>query len=72
MTVDGGLNVVFEGIATVKHMDADWEKGWEFTVEAFDYRSQGVDSIHITFTAPDGTQHHMEGTLTSGNIVIKK
>ena len=72
MTVDGGLNVVFEGIATVKHIDADWEKGWEFTVEAFDYRSQGVDSIHITFTAPDGTQHHMEGTLTSGNIVIKK
>ena len=70
--VEGGLNVVFEGVATVKHMDADWQKGWKFTVEAFDYSSTGSDSIHIMFTAPDGTEHHMEGTLTSGNIVIKK
>ncbi|HSQ49217.1 MAG TPA: hypothetical protein VLL96_06015 [Candidatus Deferrimicrobiaceae bacterium] len=71
-TINGGLSATFEGVATVKHMDADWEKGWKFTVEAFDIGSKGADSIHITFTAPDGTQHHMEGTLTSGNIVIKK
>jgi hypothetical protein len=71
-TADGGLSVTFEGVATVKHMDGAWEKGWKFTVEAFDYGSNGADSIHIMFTAPDGTQHHMEGTLTSGNIVIKK
>jgi hypothetical protein len=70
--VEGGLNVVFEGVATVKHMDADWQKGWKFTVEAFDYGSKGTDFIHIMFTAPDGTEHHMEGTLTSGNIMIKK
>lgn len=70
--VEGGSSVIFEGVATVKHQDANWEKGWKFTVEAFDYGSKGVDSIHIMFTAPDGTEHHMEGTLTSGNIVIKK
>ena len=70
--VKGGLNVVFEGVATVKHMDKDWQKGWKFTVEAFDYGSKGQDSIHIMFTAPDRTEHHMEGTLTSGNILIKK
>jgi hypothetical protein len=70
--VEGGLSVVFEGVATVKHMDADWQKGWKFTVEAFDYGLKGNDYIHIMFTAPDGTEHHMEGTLTSGNIVIKK
>jgi hypothetical protein len=72
INIEGGLNVVFEGVATVKHMDADWQKGWKFTVEAFDYSSKGSDSIHIMFTAPDGTEHHMEGTLTSGNIIIKK
>ena len=72
INVEGGLKVIFEGVATVKHMDAGWEKGWKFTVEAFDYGSKGEDSIHIMFTAPDGTQHHMEGTLTSGNILIKK
>ncbi len=71
-TINGGLSATFEGVATVKHMDADWEKGWKFSVEAIDYGSNVADSIHITFTAPDGTQHHMEGTLTSGNIVIKK
>ena len=70
--VEGGLTVIFEGVATVKHMDTDWEKGWKFTVEAFDYGSKGGDSIHIMFTAPDGTEHHMDGTLTSGNILIKK
>jgi len=70
--VEGGLSVIFEGVATVKHHDADWEKGWKFTVEAFDYGWKGEDSIHILFTAPDGTEHHMEGTLTSGNILIKK
>jgi hypothetical protein len=52
-------------------MDADWEKGWKFTVEAFVYRSRGEDFIHIAFTAPDGTEHHMEGSTTSGNILIK-
>ena len=72
INVEGGLNLIFEGVATVKHMNADWEKGWKFTVEAFDYNSKGSDSLHIMFTAPDGTQHHMEGTLTSGNIIIKK
>ena len=70
--VEGGLSVIFEGVATVKHMDSGWEKGWKFTVEAFDYGWKGKDSIHIMFTAPDGTEHHMEGTLTSGIIVIKK
>ena len=70
--VEGGLSVIFEGVATVKHMDADWERGWKYTVEAFDSGLKGTDSIHIMFTAPDGTQHHMEGTLTSGNIQIKK
>jgi hypothetical protein len=69
--VDGDLTAVFEGVATVKHMEEDWQKGWKFTVEAFDSRSKGEDFIHIAFTAPDGTQHHMEGALTSGNILIK-
>jgi len=70
--VEGGLKVVFEGWATVKHMDTDWQKGWKFTVEAFDYGSKGGDSIHIMFTDPDGMEHHMGDTLTSGNILIKK
>lgn len=70
--VEGGLKVVFEGLATVKHMDAGWQKNWKFTVEAFDYGSKGVDSIHIMFTDPDGMEHHMGDTLTSGNILIKK
>ena len=70
--VEDGLSVIFEGVATVKHHDANWEKGWKFTVEAFDYGSTGADSIHIMFTAPNGMEHHMEGTLTSGNILIKK
>ena len=70
--VEGGLNAVFEGVATVKHMNEDWQRGWKFTVEAFDYDSKGIDFIHIMFTAPDGTEHHMEGALTSGNILIKE
>jgi hypothetical protein len=72
INVEGGLKVIFEGVAIVKHMDEDWQKDWKFTVEAFDSYSKGEDSIHIMFTAPDGMQHHMEGKLTSGNILIKK
>ena len=72
MEVQGGLKAIFEGLATVKHMDADWEGGWVFMVEAFDYDGTGEDFIHIMFIDPDGMEHHMEGTLTSGNIVIKK
>jgi hypothetical protein len=71
--VNGGLNVIFEGVATVKHMDADWQKGWKFTVEALDSGSKGSDKIHITFADPNNMElHEMDGTLTSGNILIKK
>ena len=66
---DEGLNVIFEGVATVKHMDTDWQRGWKFTVVASDTRHG--DSINIMFTAPDGTEHHMMG-IDTGNIVIKK
>lgn len=71
MRVEGGLNVVFEGFATVKMMDEPWQRCWRLTVEAFDYGCRN-DAISVHLVSPTGVEHHMEGTLTSGNIVVKK
>ena len=71
MRVEGGLGVVFEGFATVKMDGGNWEKGWKLTVEAFDFRYKG-DVISVHLVSPTGEIHDMEGTLTSGNIVVKK
>ena len=71
MRVEGGLKVVFEGFATVKMAEGDWEKGWRLRVEAFDFGWKG-DAIVVHLVSPTGEEHHMEGTLTSGNIVVKK
>jgi len=70
---EGSLSIVFEGTAKVYHPDEGWQSGWQLEVEAIDKSPQGTgeDSIHVMLTAPSGQEHHMEGILTSGNIVIK-
>ena len=51
-----------------------WEKGWVFTVTAYDLDPKGVDSIGIILINPQGQVHcTVDPTpLTSGNIVIRK
>ena len=71
MRIEGGLKVVFEGFATVKMAEGGWEKGWRLRVEAFDFGWKG-DAIVVHLVSLTGEEHHMEGTLTSGNIVVKK
>lgn len=72
--VQGGLKAVFAGSALVKMNNTAWEKGWVFTVTAYDLDPKGVDSIGIILINPQGQVHcTVDPTpLTSGNIVIRK
>jgi len=86
VSVAGGLSVTFEGLAKV-YMNGVWVDGWWFRSTGFDYGSPGNnldvfslqlwDPAHWSGTVPDLTlnppegQHHCEGTLSAGNIIIK-
>jgi hypothetical protein len=84
--VEGGLSVVFEGLAKVNE-GTGWAGGWWFRATGFDYGSPGKgldvfglqlwDPAHwsgtipnLVLNPPEG-QHHCENTLNMGNIVIK-
>jgi len=84
--VVGGLSVTFEGLAKV-NMGNGWVEGWWFRATGFDYGSPGknLDVFgvqlwdptywsgtipNLILNPPEG-QHHCEGTLSAGNIVIK-
>jgi hypothetical protein len=71
--VQGGLKAVFTGSALVKMGDANWEKGWTFTVTAYDLGGRGSDLIGITLFTPQGqVQCSADPTpLNSGNIAIR-
>jgi hypothetical protein len=72
--VKRGLEATFTGSAMVKMDDEQWQKGWSFTVVAFDSNGRSNDAIAITLFNPEGTVHcTMELTpLAYGNIAIKK
>jgi hypothetical protein len=69
--VQGGLEAVFTGSALVKLNGAAWEKGWTFTVTAYDF--DGADLIGITLLTPQGqVQCSADPTpLSSGNIIVR-
>jgi hypothetical protein len=71
--VQGGLEAVFTGSALVKLSGAAWEKGWTFTVTAYDLAGAGTDLIGITLLTPQGqVQCSADPTpLSSGNIIVR-
>jgi hypothetical protein len=73
MAVSDGLAAVFTGTVLVKMNNAAWEKGWTFTVTAYDLDSGSTDLIGVTLVNPQGqVQCSAEPTpLSTGNIIIK-
>ncbi len=69
--VQGGLSAMFSGTARVKMHGGEWEDGWTFTVTAFDYGMKGKGVDRLILELSNSEEHHMEGTLTAGNIIIK-
>lgn len=72
-SVKGGTMATFAGVAMVKMDNGAWEKGWTFTVSAFDLYGKNNDAIGITLSTPLGDVHCTMDTtqLAAGNIIIK-
>jgi hypothetical protein len=68
--VQGGLSATFIGTTRVMMQNQGWTNGWIFTVTVSDFGPKGVGNDYIVFEISNSEVHHMEGTLTAGNIVI--
>ncbi len=69
--VSGGSSAIFTGTARVKMPGEDWTSGWEFTVTVFDFSKKGSGNDVFILGLSNSEEHHMEGTLVAGNIIIK-
>jgi len=67
----GGLSATFTGTARVLMHGENWEDNWTFSVTVFDYDKTGKGNDYFTLELSNGEVHHMEGTLTAGNIIIQ-
>ncbi len=70
--ISGDLRAIFMGTARVKMQGEDWTDGWMFTVTVFDVSKKGKGNDIFILDLTNSEVHHMEGTLTAGNIVINK